>query len=99
MCSNDDLKQDIDKLRGEFQILGADFKDLQRGANKAILLNVKEMIEIREIVTMHKESNDQIIEAWETVGGVINFVKALGKLAAACTAIGVAIYGILHWRP
>ena len=84
------IAKDMHRMQGEMA-------SLRQDANISIKRFVADIAEIKGIVNEHKETSNQIIKAWETADGLLTFVKALGKIAAACTAIAAAVYAATHW--
>lgn len=52
--------------------------------------NTAELAAIRKEVADLKDAVKELVEAWNTARGVVRFVKWLGTIATAASAIGVA---------
>lgn len=83
MCSNDELKDEIDSLRDEF----VKFKD---DTDKSIRLFAGQLETI-------ESGQKEMLEVFHAGTGVLSFIKLLASIAASLTAIGAFWFMITNW--
>lgn len=54
---------------------------------------------VMSIISKNQEAVAAMIKVYNTGSGLVDFLKWLSKLVAACTIIWASVQAFIHWRP